>query len=130
MTGKEKSLADNGKNPESITLLNDIRGMVEEARSHVAETVNAGLTMLYWRIGSRIHRALLEGKRAKYGAKIVVTVSQQLVEDYGNPRVPTPQATANQAAETGVRELWKADCKCTVRMVRITSMPERHSMVL
>jgi YhcG PDDEXK nuclease domain len=33
-------------------LLRDIRGLIEEARSAVAVTVNAGLTMLYWQIGS------------------------------------------------------------------------------
>ncbi len=34
------------------------------------------------------------------------------------------------SVETGVRELWETDRKDTVRMVRITSMPEPHSMVL
>ena len=37
-------------------LLADIRGMIEEARAAVAATVNAGLTLLYWRIGTADQR--------------------------------------------------------------------------
>ncbi len=40
-------------------LLGDIRKMIEETRAGVAATVNAGLTMLYWRIGSRINQEIL-----------------------------------------------------------------------
>ena len=42
-----------------------------------------GLTLLYWRIGQRIHREVLGSERAAYGEQIVVTVSRQLVGDYG-----------------------------------------------
>lgn len=42
-------------------LLGDIRQMIEEARSVVAVAVNAGLTMLYWRIGRRIGQEIIEG---------------------------------------------------------------------
>ena len=42
-----------------------------------------GLTLLYWRIGQRIHREVLGSERAAYGEQIVVTVSRQLVADYG-----------------------------------------------
>jgi hypothetical protein len=45
-------------------LLGDIRSLIEETRSAVATTVNAGLTALYWRIGKRIKEEILEGKRA------------------------------------------------------------------
>jgi len=40
-----------------------------------------GLTLLYWRIGQRIHREVLGSERAAYGEQIVVTVSRQLVVD-------------------------------------------------
>jgi predicted nuclease of restriction endonuclease-like (RecB) superfamily len=36
-------------------LLGDIRQMIEETRAAVAATVNAGLTMLYWKIGSMLY---------------------------------------------------------------------------
>lgn len=64
-------------------LLNDIRLMIEETRSKVAVTVNAGLTMLYWRVGKRINEEILKGKRAEYGEKIVSALSAQLELEYG-----------------------------------------------
>ncbi|HEX9584089.1 MAG TPA: DUF1016 N-terminal domain-containing protein [Gammaproteobacteria bacterium] len=63
-------------------LIRDIREMIEATRSAVAATVNAGVTMLYWRIGVRINQEILKGKRADYGAEIVSTVSRQLEAEY------------------------------------------------
>jgi predicted nuclease of restriction endonuclease-like (RecB) superfamily len=65
-------------------LLDDIRKMINEIQSIIAITANAGLTMLYWRIGTRINKEILKGKRAEYGMKIVSTVSRQLETEYGN----------------------------------------------
>ena len=65
-------------------LLGEIRSLIEETRSAVATTVNAGLTALYWRIGKRINEEILEGKRAGYGEEIVSTLSQQLSVEYGS----------------------------------------------
>lgn len=65
------------------TLLLDIRGLIEEARSAVAATVNAGLTMLYWQIGERINAEVLRGARAEYGKQIIATLSQELSREYG-----------------------------------------------
>jgi predicted nuclease of restriction endonuclease-like (RecB) superfamily len=64
-------------------LLADIRGMIEEARAAVAATVNAGLTLLYWRIGQRINDEVLQGERAAYGREIVATLAQELTRAYG-----------------------------------------------
>jgi predicted nuclease of restriction endonuclease-like (RecB) superfamily len=61
----------------------DIERMIDEARSAVAVTVNAGLTLLYWRIGSRIHHDIMKQRRAEYGRRIVVTLSRQLVQRHG-----------------------------------------------
>ncbi|HOZ46559.1 MAG TPA: PDDEXK nuclease domain-containing protein [Candidatus Hydrogenedentes bacterium] len=68
----------------STKLFGDIRVMIEETRSAVAATVNAGLTMLYWRIGGRITEEILGGKRAGYGKQILATLSQELARDYGD----------------------------------------------
>lgn len=65
------------------TLLHDVRGLIEQARSAVAVTVNAGLTMLYWKIGERINAEVLKGARAEYGERIVATLSQELSREYG-----------------------------------------------
>ena len=40
--------------------------------------------MLYWQVGNRINKEILKDQRAEYGKQIVVTFSQQLLEDYGN----------------------------------------------
>ncbi len=60
-------------------LLGDIRRLIETARQNVAVTVNAGLTILYWQIGSRIRHDVLKEKRADYGEEIISTLSIQLV---------------------------------------------------
>lgn len=64
-------------------LLRDVRGLIEQARSAVAATVNAGLTMLYWQIGERINAEILKGVRAEYGERIIATLSQELSNEYG-----------------------------------------------
>jgi len=64
-------------------LIGDIRSLIETARHNIAVTVNTGLTILYWQIGSRIRQDILKEKRAEYGKEIVVTVSRQLVSAFG-----------------------------------------------
>jgi len=73
-----------GSLPVPKNLIVDIRRLIEETRSAVAVTVNAGLTALYWRIGKRIKEEILKGHRAEYGKRIVVSLSRQLVQEYGN----------------------------------------------
>ncbi len=65
------------------SLVNDISRMIEEARSAVALTVNAGLTILYWQIGLRIRKDILAHQRAEYGKQILVTLSQELMPQFG-----------------------------------------------
>ena len=68
-----------GSNP----LLTDLRQLIEQARQTAAAAVNAGLTLMYWRIGQRIRTEVLGGQRAGYGEEIVVSLSRQLASDYG-----------------------------------------------
>ena len=65
-------------------LLGDIRALIEAARQRAASAVNSELTMLYWRIGQRIHTQVLEGRRADYGEEVVLTLAAQLVKEYGS----------------------------------------------
>lgn len=67
----------------SQALLAELRGLIDAARQHVAQTANATLTMLYWRIGQRIRREVLNDQRAEYGQEILPTLSAKLVRDYG-----------------------------------------------
>lgn len=64
-------------------LFKDIRNLIEESKKFVALTVNASTTMLFWKIGIRINNEILTNKRAVYGKQIVVTLSRQLVLEYG-----------------------------------------------
>ena len=64
-------------------LLTDLRHLITETRSAVAATINAGLTLLYWRIGERIHLEILGKERAEYGEQIVHALSAQLRLEFG-----------------------------------------------
>jgi len=64
-------------------LLEEIRTLIEEGRQQAAATVNATMTLLYWRIGKRINQEVLHEQRAEYGKQIVSTLAKRLETDYG-----------------------------------------------
>ncbi len=64
-------------------LLAELRGMIAEARGQVAQVTNAALTMLFWKIGQRIHRDILGKKRADYGKRIVASLGRHLTAEFG-----------------------------------------------
>jgi predicted nuclease of restriction endonuclease-like (RecB) superfamily len=65
-------------------LYEDIRELIENARQNVAAAVNTGLSILYWKVGERILKDFLNGKRGVYGRKIVPTLSAKLVPQFGS----------------------------------------------
>ena len=67
----------------SPAMLSELRELILAARQQMAQVVNAGLTMLYWQVGSRIHREILKEKRADYGKEIVHALSGQLSSEFG-----------------------------------------------
>jgi len=70
--------------PDPITgLLQEIRTLIEEARSSVAAAVNSGLTALYWQVGDRIQHKILQEQRAEYGQQIVSSLGSQLEREFG-----------------------------------------------
>lgn len=68
----------------SQSLIQDLRQIIEQARGRVAATANYELTMMYWHIGERINREVLDNQRAEYGKQIVAQVARQLQEEYGS----------------------------------------------
>ncbi|MBI3193055.1 MAG: DUF1016 domain-containing protein [Ignavibacteriae bacterium] len=79
LTGLHKS-----KNKNVVGhLFKEIRTLVDTTRGQVAQSVNSGLVMLYWNIGSLIRKHVLEEERAEYGKQIVHTLSVQLTSEYG-----------------------------------------------
>jgi predicted nuclease of restriction endonuclease-like (RecB) superfamily len=67
----------------SDPLVIELRQLISEARRQAAVTVNAALTLLYWSIGDRIRRSVLGSERAGYGERILATLSQELVGEFG-----------------------------------------------
>ena len=83
LTPSKSKAAAAGVASDSGRLLADLREVIDQARWAAAQAVNAGLSLMYWRIGQRIRTEVLGGQRASYGAEIVATLSRQLVADYG-----------------------------------------------
>lgn len=73
----------NGTIAAPINLLNDLRGLINEARQNVAREVDSTLVTLYWNVGRRIKQDILADKRAGYGEQIVSAVARQLEIEYG-----------------------------------------------
>ncbi len=69
--------------PSDDGLAADVRSMIAQKREGVARTVNAGMTLLYWRIGRRIQLEVLGNQGAEYGGEIVATLSQELTGEFG-----------------------------------------------
>ena len=63
---------------ETQSLMQDLRHIIEKARGHVAATANYEQTMMYWHIGDRINRDVLENQRAEYGKQIVAQLARKL----------------------------------------------------
>lgn len=83
MTNDTKKFNYLAQSASTSSLLWDLRQIVEQTRHRVAQKVNSELTMMYWHIGERINREVLENQRAEYGKQIVATVARQLQEDFG-----------------------------------------------
>ncbi|MDM8172927.1 PDDEXK nuclease domain-containing protein [Olivibacter sp. 47] len=62
----------------------DVAKLIEESKQQLAQSANSTLTYLYWRIGKRVSENLLTEKRAAYGQRIIVGLSERLVQQYGN----------------------------------------------
>jgi predicted nuclease of restriction endonuclease-like (RecB) superfamily len=69
--------------PSADRLLAELRGLIESARSGIAQAVNSAQALLYWQVGQRVLTEILGNKRASYGDEIVATVSRQLTAEYG-----------------------------------------------
>lgn len=69
--------------PAGAHLLGEVRDLILSARQQVAQTVNAGLTLLYWNIGRRIRQDILKEQRAEYGQEIVQALSAKLTAEFG-----------------------------------------------
>jgi len=67
----------------SLPLIDEIRSLIEQARSRVATVVNVELTTLYWQIGHAVRTHVLGNERADYGSAVVERLSDALTQEYG-----------------------------------------------
>ena len=68
----------------NLELLNDVRQLIETARTQVARYANSASVMLYWQIGHRVNQDVLKNERAEYGEEVIKQLAQQLKEQYGS----------------------------------------------
>jgi predicted nuclease of restriction endonuclease-like (RecB) superfamily len=66
------------------SLLEDIKGLIDQSKQRVAMSVNAEMSLLFWHIGKRINQDILQDQRAEYGKQIIKTLSNELTLVYGN----------------------------------------------
>jgi len=65
------------------SLFDDIKKLIEQSKQKISVTVNSTITMLYWRVGSRIKADILQNKRAEYGKEVVKQLAEDLTKQYG-----------------------------------------------
>jgi hypothetical protein len=63
-------------NPEQI-LFEELSALIEQSRREIISQANSGAVLMFWQIGKRINKNILQNKRADYGKQIVVTLSRQ-----------------------------------------------------
>ena len=65
------------------SLHRELRELIASSRQRLASTVNAELTLLYWRIGLRLASEVLGGERARYGAQLMDRLGEHLTQEFG-----------------------------------------------
>ncbi|HLB34409.1 MAG TPA: DUF1016 N-terminal domain-containing protein [Chthoniobacterales bacterium] len=64
-------------------LLDEIGQLILDARQQVARAIDVRLVLLYWTIGYRIQKDILQAKRAEYGQQIISALGRQLEVEFG-----------------------------------------------
>ena len=66
------------------TLFVQIKQLLDDARSHIARTVNTAIVKTYWQIGKYIVEYEQEGNlRAEFGKDVINNLSKRLIAEYG-----------------------------------------------
>lgn len=66
------------------SLLNDIRQLIAEARTHVYHVANSAMVQTNWHIGRMIVEAQGGEERAAYGDSLLKSIAKHLTEEFGN----------------------------------------------
>ena len=89
---------------DEVSLLSDLRSLIQAARQRVAIVANSTQTMLYWSVGRRLLRENLQDGRATYGKRILATVSRELTTEFGSGFTYTSLTRMVRFAESLVDE--------------------------
>ena len=74
-----------------------IKQLLDDARSHIARTVNTTIVNTYWQIGQCIVEHEQKGsQRAEYGRGVITSLSKRLSDEYGNGFSATNLKTMRQ----------------------------------
>ena len=67
------------------TFINDIRAIINTARSNAVRSVDFQRVQMYWHLGKRIFKEEQQGKqRAYYGTYLIKNLAKQLEPEYGS----------------------------------------------
>ena len=69
-------------NTEQI-LFEEISAIIEKGRREISLQANHGAVLIFWQVGNRINKEILDNKRADYGKQIVSNLAEQLKSKYG-----------------------------------------------
>ena len=69
---------------DEVDLFERVIAIIENRRHRAGAFANHEVTLMNWEIGRFIISVLLGGERPEYGKKILATLSQNLIEKYGN----------------------------------------------
>ena len=84
MPDKIQNKVPNTPAPDNTALLGRVVDILEEARTHVARTVNNAMVVAYWLIGREIVQELQGGSgKAEYGKQVIADLSRRLTDRYG-----------------------------------------------
>lgn len=71
------------KEKDNDLLFQDLASIIEQGKRQVAVQVNSVITLVYWEVGHKINRHVLEKQRAEYGKEVIPHVATQLANKYG-----------------------------------------------
>lgn len=77
-------IQDNKIGSTNSLLVDDIKQILQKARSAAYASINASMIDAYWQIGRRIVEEEMQGKdRAEYGSRLIKSLSKELITDLG-----------------------------------------------
>lgn len=64
-------------------LFQDLTEIIENGKKTVVSHINRTLTLVYWQVGQRISKGMLDYARADYGKQIIPNLAKNLEDKYG-----------------------------------------------